>query len=325
MLSIPFKKVHGSKNDFLLIDENEVLNSLNHSKRKQLAQSLCDRTNGIGGDGILFIQKSDHCDGKMEIYNADGTVASMCGNGLRCAGRYIMEKTGKNRVVVETMKVDLTVQQYETEQSVPFIQVEISPVSFDPSSLPMVTDKKRVIGERLPELSNQLSFTAVSVPNPHLLSIVSKEVLFSDQLFQLASYVNGENPYFPDGVNVSFIYPIKAGEIFVRTFERGVGFTNACGTAMSAASIVAILNGLHQYEIPLTVYNPGGFVKTIVHNDNGNLSVDLIGNATYCFEGTVQMDFHTGAFHWLKERSFEEEKDYALLEKRAKEIVDSIR
>ncbi|WAA13296.1 diaminopimelate epimerase [Fervidibacillus halotolerans] len=324
MQSIPFRKVHGSKNDFLLIDENNLSQSLNPSMRKKLAQSLCNRTKGIGSDGILFIQKSKHCDGKMEIYNADGTVAAMCGNGLRCAGRYIMEQVGKEKIVVETMKADLSVQKYGDEDSIPFIQVEISPISFDPATLPFHTDQKQVINEKIPGLSDTLLFTAVSVPNPHLLSIVSKKVLLSDELFRIASYVNGKNPYFPDGVNVSFIYPLKEGEIFVRTYERGVGFTNACGTAMSAASIVTILNGLHQYEKPLTVYNPGGYVKTIVHNDSGTLSVDLIGNATYCFDGNVNVNFESDSFDWVKERTYEEERAYSLLENKAKEAFSSL-
>lgn len=321
MLTFTYKKVHGSKNDFILIDEENLQQTLTHEEKVKLALILCNRKTGIGADGILFVTVGGRKDGVMSIYNSDGTVASMCGNGLRVAGRYILEKTGKDEVTVETLKADLYVKKYENkEDDIPFYQVEISPVLFHPSALPMNSDKERIIREPLPELAENLTFTALAVPNPHLISIVSKEILLSDEQERIARFVNGENPYFPDGVNVSFIYPCGDGEIFVNTFERGVGFTNACGTAMSASSLVTILSGLHEYEKTLIVYNNGGYVKTIVHNQGGKQWIDLIGNGTYEYDGDVTVDLEKETIeHVVKIHLYEDEAEqYKRIEQRAK-------
>ncbi|MCU9613604.1 diaminopimelate epimerase [Caldibacillus lycopersici] len=327
MLNVPFKKVHGSRNDFLLIDHKDLPSSFTYQQKQQLTVLLCDRENGIGADGILFVSVGGRTDGVMQIFNSDGSEASMCGNGLRCAGRYILEKTGKDQVIVETLKADLYVKKYhETKTDIPFYQVEISPVLFEPTSLPMKSNLEKVVNEKLDYLSHELTFTAVAVPNPHLISIVTKEILLSEEQGRIAKYVNGENPYFPDGVNVSFVYPIKAGEVFVNTYERGVGFTNACGTAMSASSLVTILQGLHQFEKPLVVYNNGGYVQTIVHNQNGKQWIDLIGNGTYSFDGNVEVDMEKALMTNLEKTYHydEEELQYQQMEKKAKDVILSV-
>ncbi|MCB5935576.1 diaminopimelate epimerase [Caldibacillus thermoamylovorans] len=321
MFTCTFKKVHGSKNDFILIDEKNMQRELSHEEKVKLALLLCDRKTGIGADGILFVTVGGRTDGTMSIYNSDGTVASMCGNGLRVAGRYILEQTGKEEVIVETLKADLYVKKYVEQADFPFYQVEISPILFDPASLPMNTEKAMIINEKLPYLSENLTFTALAVPNPHLISIVPKEILLGGEQERIASFVNKENQYFPDGVNVSFIYPIQKGEIFVHTFERGVGFTNACGTAMSASSLVAILNGLHDYETPLIVYNNGGFVKTIVHKQDDKQWIDLIGNGTYEFDGKVTVDLSRDLMiDFTKLQVYEDEvEQYRKIEEKAKQ------
>jgi len=325
MIHIPFLKVHGSKNDFILIDEELLSVSLTDEQKRDLAIILCDREKSIGADGILFISFQSHVDGRMQIMNADGSEASMCGNGLRCAGRYIMEKTGKDEIVVETKKADLYVRKHHSDRGL-FYKVEISPVLFQPSSLPMNTELDQVINVKLEGISDQLLFTALAVPNPHLVSIVDKKTIKSSTQKEIAEYLNGDNPYFPDGVNVSFVYPIKKGEIYVNTFERGVGFTNACGTAMSASSLVAILNGLYEYEKPLKVYNNGGYVQTIVHNQNEKVWIDLIGNATFSFKGNVNVDLATDVMESAQIVYVyqHEEEQYELIEKEAKEKLKNI-
>ena len=132
------------------------------------------------------------------------------------------------------------------------------------------------------------------MPNPHLISFVDHETLVSEDLGRIASYLNdGKNALFPDGVNVSFVEILSEDEIFVRTYERGVGYTNACGTAMSASSLMYVLEKTDGkgFEKTLSVKNPGGMVKTIVHRkEDGNYFMSLIGNGTFVAKCTVSLD-----------------------------------
>ncbi|EIJ78496.1 diaminopimelate epimerase [Bacillus methanolicus PB1] len=290
-MNIVILKVHGSGNDFLLIDEISNDYSFTEEERSKLAVALCDRKTDLGADGILFVQKGDNADARMRIFNADGSEASMCGNGLRCVARYVCELYGKEEALINTMKADLPVKkQKDIFPNVPTYQVEISPVSFQLNDLPLVLDQNTLLNEKIPALSNELVFSALAVPNPHLVSIVDKDQIHSEVQKHISEYVNGPNELFPDGVNVSFVMPLEKGQIYVRTFERGVGFTNACGTAMSASSLVTCLNGFNSVEEPIEVYNNGGKVRCVVHQQDGAYTIDLIGNATYVYRAEIHVD-----------------------------------
>ncbi|WP_050615275.1 diaminopimelate epimerase [Bacillus testis] len=298
-------KCHGSGNDFLLIDE--YTDSLNYSdaERAEMAVRLCDRSEGLGADGILFFQDSKIADGRMRVFNSDGSEASMCGNGLRCVARYACEKLGMKKLRIETMKAVLEVEEMEPlSEGVETYKVEISPVSFRTADLPMKAPNETFINQTLADCSD-LPFTAIAVPNPHFIAIVDDADAKKDEQQKLAAYWNGENPYFPDGVNVSFVEALRPQEIFVRTFERGVGFTNACGTAMSASSLVACLQGLASFGEELTVYNPGGKVKCAVHQQEDQYTIDLIGNATY--EYKVEMEYQPDGYKVGSRVDFPEE------------------
>ena len=282
------QKVHGSQNTFFLLDQTQLKQTLSQAELVRLAKQLTNSKTGLlgGADGLLVVSASSHQNvlGKMQVINADGSIASMCGNGLRTVGRYLAEKYHQNSFKVETQQADLKVSvEPDWAESVKAISVEISPVSFAKQDLPFAQlNCNQLINQEVPAFAPGLKFTAVAVPNPHLISIVSAEVLASSLLEKLGTKLNQPNPYFPDGVNVSFAQVIDSRHLFVRTFERGVGFTNACGTGMSAASLVFALT--HQQEKVfnhlLTVSNPGGFVQTRVHQQEDHYWIELIGNAT---------------------------------------------
>ena len=282
------QKVHGSQNTFFLLDQTQLKQTLSQAELVRLAKQLTNAKTGLlgGADGLLVVSASSHQNvlGKMQVINADGSIASMCGNGLRTVGRYLAEKYHQNSFKVETQQADLKVSvEPDWAESVKAISVEISPVSFAKQDLPFAQlNCNQLINQEVPTFAPDLKFTAVAVPNPHLISIVSAEVLASSLLEKLGTKLNQPNPYFPDGVNVSFAQVIDSRHLFVRTFERGVGFTNACGTGMSAASLVFALT--HQQEKVfnhlLTVSNPGGFVQTRVHQQEDHYWIELIGNAT---------------------------------------------
>jgi diaminopimelate epimerase len=317
-------KCHGSGNDFLLIDEITETYHFTEKDRQNLAIALCDRKKGIGADGILFVLNSDRCDGKMRVFNADGSEASMCGNGLRCVGRYVTELKKKDEITIETMKADLQISRESSIYAeIPTFKVEISPVLFELKHLPMNIEKQTLIAEKVPEISDTLTFTAVAVPNPHLISIVENEHIISNEQKCISETVNKPNNLFPDGVNVSFVQSLGSDGIYVRTFERGVGFTNACGTAMSASSLVTCLAGLNDYEQEIDVYNNGGKVRVIVHKNEEEFSMDLIGNATYISRYTLKVDVkEPESFLTLNQIDFDEEGRYSELQEHAKEVVE---
>jgi diaminopimelate epimerase len=319
-------KCHGSGNDFLLIDEISNRYTFTEEERQNLALSLCDRQTGIGADGILFVMASEHCDAKMRVFNADGSEASMCGNGLRCVGRYVCELFDKENIIIETMKADLKVASAPAIfDNIPTYNVEISPVYFDLDQVPMNMDHSQVINQKIPEISNRLQFTVLAVPNPHLISIVNAETIISNEQKMISETVNGPNNLFPDGVNVSFVHTLGEGAIYVRTFERGVGFTNACGTAMSASSLVTCLLGHNRLDEEIEVYNNGGKVRVVVRQGSaGHYYMELIGNATYMFEAEFELSLsQPESFEVISHTEFNEEAAYGLLQKHAKKVVDS--
>ena len=298
---VQLQKVHGSQNKFFLLDQTQLQTPLTKDELVNLAQQITNSATGLlnGADGLLVVSNSHHPQalGKMQVINADGSFASMCGNGLRTVGRYLAEKFHKKSFKVETMQSDLRVScQPDWAQNVKAVSVEISPVSFAAADLPFTNlGYSQLLNQAVPEFVPKLTFSAVAVPNPHLISLVSEEVLKSDFLAKLGTKLNQKNPYFPDGVNVSFAQVLSSDHLFVRTFERGVGFTNACGTGMSAASLIYALTNQSEnlFDKLLTVSNPGGFVQTKVHRRDHNYWIELIGNATV----THYIDVAESALH----------------------------
>ncbi|WP_312098824.1 diaminopimelate epimerase [Niallia sp.] len=258
-MNIKITKCHGSGNDFFIIDEISEPYSFSEEERAKLAIALCNRDSSLGADGILYVMPSQVADARMRVFNADGSEASMCGNGIRCVARYVCELLQVEEAVIETMKANLEVKnEADIYPNIPTYLVEISPVSFKTQDLPLHLDTDTLLNEKIPGLHEDLLFTALAVPNPHLITLANKDVLDSDVQETLSKYVNGSNEYFPDGVNVSFVSILDKGSIYVRTYERGVGFTNACGTALSASTLVSILNGYNEENSYVDVYNNGG-------------------------------------------------------------------
>ena len=286
---VQLRKVHGSENHFFLLDQTNLDEPLNDSELSALAQQVTNPQTGIldGADGVLVVNSSEHENvlGQMRVINADGSEASMCGNGLRTVSRYLAEKYHTNQFKVETLTADLQVsRQNDLAPEVPAFSVEISPVRFQPADFPFTNllGDDALIDQPVPAFVAGLNFTAIAVPNPHLISFVDEATMNGNALGELGARLNGVNEYFPDGVNVSFAQILGKNQLFVRTYERGVGFTNACGTGMSATSLAFAMThpNLGEFDHTITVYNPGGMVKTRVHQTADHYWIDLIGNAT---------------------------------------------
>lgn len=286
-MEIKILKCHGSGNDFILIDEIDTPLNWSDEARSKFAITLCDRQSKLGADGILFVQKGKEQPVSVRIFNSDGSEASMCGNGLRCTARYACEKFGVDVMTFETLGG--LIHTYKMENIYEDIQtycVEISPIYLTVDKLPMNWTEPELINQPINDFDEGLRFTAIAVPNPHLIAVVEDMEDFNNQE-KIANIANSDNPYFPDGVNVSFVKVIQDGVIYVRTYERGVGFTNACGTAMSASSYITKKLGHHGSQTEIKVYNDGGFVRCTVACED---KVNLIGNATFEFTATVSYD-----------------------------------
>ncbi|WP_147802980.1 diaminopimelate epimerase [Alkalicoccus halolimnae] len=291
-MNIEFLKCHGSGNDFIIIDEWTKGYRFTEEERKEAAIQLSRRNSIIGSDGILFVIGSSNADAKMRMFNSDGSEAEMCGNGLRCVARYAIEKLKKESLMIETMKAILPAAKVpDVYEGIQTFEVAIEPVSLNPASLPLQTGKASWKETIIPEIDKELTFTALSVPNPHLVTIVEK--VSDEQVKAVGKKANELKQLLPNGTNVSFVKIINESTIFVRTYERGVGLTNACGTAMSAATLVSCLLGRQPLNEVITVLNPGGMVQTVAEvRGDESYSIKLRGNATYEFSGSVQLDFH---------------------------------
>ena len=316
-MDLRMQKVHGSENDFFLIDETLLERQLTKSEIDDLRISLCNRANGLlgGADGILLVQEATNGTSlaKMRVINSDGSEASMCGNGLRTVARYLAEKYDEDKFTVETMFADLKVKKStELAECVVTYQVEISPVNFATEKIPMCTKKNCITDEVIPELSEFIKFSVVSVPNPHLISFVEHEWLDSDEFERIALAVNSKNSLFPEGINMSFVEILGENQLFVRTYERGVGFTNACGTAMCASSLMYVLLKSSVFGETIMVKNNGGMVKTMVHeNKKGGYWMELVGNATKTNELHGQLlAFKNANFELIENHETKEQADY---------------
>jgi diaminopimelate epimerase len=276
-MKLPLIKCHGSKNEFLIIDETQQF-QLSNDQRIQFSQVLCDPSNGIGADGILFYISSQVADACMKMLNPDGSEAEMCGNGLRCIGRYCSEQLDKSSVLIETMKANLEVCRVaDIIKNVDSFEAEIKPVCLEVKSLPMMADSENFVDKIIPSLSKSLKFTALSIPNPHLITFVDE--IDENVVQKIGERANELVEILPRGVNVSFVKLLAPQQIFVMTYERGVGITNACGTAMSASSFVSCYLNHNQFGQTIKVLNKGGMVNCTA--DLSKLMVKLSGNATF--------------------------------------------
>jgi diaminopimelate epimerase len=291
-MKLQILKCHGSGNDFILIDEYENI-LFSEEQRVTLSKSLCDRKGNLGADGILFFQKGEKAICKMRMFNPDGSEAEMCGNGLRCLGRYACEKFATDDVLVETLKsLSQVNKERDIHEGVETYQAELSTVSLNTIDIPIVHNEPSLICQPLPALSTNLTFTAVSMPNPHIVSIVNN--ISDTELEQIGEKANQLTALFPKGVNVNFCKIIDNSSIYVRTYERGVGLTKSCGSGMSASSLVSCLLKHHLFERSINVYNQGGLVRCKpTENNQHQYSVFLSGNATFMFSNTITFEFQS--------------------------------
>ncbi len=276
-MKLNFTKMHGIGNDYIYFD----CTKRDLPAPSELAIQLSDRHFSIGGDGIVLILPSILCDFKMRMFNNDGSEAEMCGNAIRCVGKYVYEKGlhKSNRVTVETRAGMKTLELFIEDGKVISVRVDMGAPILDPKLIPVTADANEFV---LQTEKYEFDVTCVSMGNPHAVIYV-EETDFAE-FFTLGKEIEC-HPAFPAKTNVEFVKLIDNNTIEMRVFERGTGETLACGTGACASFVATYKKGL--IENGSYVKLKGGELY-IEMADNGH--VFMTGTATIAFEGTVEVE-----------------------------------
>lgn len=271
-----FTKMHGAGNDYIYV------NCVEHvlEQPAQLAIALSDRHFGIGSDGLICICSSEIADFKMEMYNADGSYSPMCGNGIRCVGKYVYDKglTDKTVLTIETGGDVKTLWLNLVDGQVETVRVCMGSPVFAPQQIPILSDQQTFINQPIDVAGSTYHVTGVSVGNPHAVLFVPD--VSSVSLEKLGPLFE-EHVLFPKRINTEFVQVIDRKHLKMRVWERGSGETLACGTGATASLVAAVCNDLS--EDAATVSLLGGDLY-IEWDRNENL-LYMTGPATTVFEG----------------------------------------
>lgn len=281
---IEFTKMQGCGNDYVYIDGARFVIPM--EEKSELVRRLSNRNFGIGSDGVIFINTiaKDGVDFEMEMWNADGTRSEMCGNGMRCVGKYVYDKglTNKENVAVisggHVKYLDYTFE----DGKVKFVKVDMGAPILKASDVPVISENETVVAEDIVVKGETYQMTCVSMGNPHA-------VVFMDNVADLdiekvgPHFENHER--FPRRTNTEFVRVIDRKTLEMRVWERGTGETLACGTGACATAVAAILNGYAEDEV--TVKLLGGDLK--IKWDKDENTVYMTGPCEVSFEGVIEV------------------------------------
>ncbi|MBP5568211.1 MAG: diaminopimelate epimerase [Treponema sp.] len=295
-----FKKMHGCGNDYIYFDCTKNDFPGGAEGEKQAAIKLSDRHFGIGGDGIIIIKKGKTAQFEMVMYNADGSRSQMCGNGIRCVGKFVYD-TGYTKdfenpreFTVESMgavKI-LTVVKGNPGDKETWLTVDMGKPILEAQKIPVKAEaipggeKNKVIMHPLTIQGNEYKITCVSMGNPHAVVFINKKPEDFDVCGVGPLFEN--NDFFPERTNTEFAYVEDRHTIWMRVWERGTGETLACGTGTCATVVAAILNGFVDAGETITVHLLGGDLK-IKWSGHEEDSVFMTGPAENVFTGEVSL------------------------------------
>ncbi len=276
---LQFTKMHGLGNDYVYMDAiNQKIEN-----RSELAKFVSDRHFGIGSDGLILICPSEKADFRMQMFNQDGSEAEMCGNGIRCVGKFVYDKglTNKENITVETLAGIKTLVMTAKNGKIETARVDMGEPILEPEKIPVISNEDPVKNLRLEEEGRNFTCTCVSMGNPHAVTFIEEDV----NKFDICKYGAKleVNKAFPKKANIEFINVIDDKTLKMRVWERGAGETLACGTGACAVTVAAILNGYTERTV--TVHVLGGDLK-IEWSKNDN-HVYMTGPATTVFEGKI--------------------------------------
>ncbi len=282
---------HGSKND-IFVAAMTPRDFASDAELAAFVRHLCDRSGPFGGDGVYFYD-ADPKIPQAWFFNPDGSSAEFCGNGMRCLGRVVLDLRGADSATISSGGRQYTVRRGETiktttettaETGVHQIALEHPAVDFSPA-VPVVAGRSPLDEAALNELDPALRFTAVTIPNPHLVALIDSYV--ESDLIEMGERIAARPDVFPAGANLSVLLPLTPDEVFVRTFERGAGLTASCGSGMAASRAVYSRVGRIEPERLVLVRNAGGVAAVSLRVRDGQWFPVLEGNATFVYRATV--------------------------------------
>ncbi len=282
-MQLKFTKMQGAGNDYIYCStfDQEINNP------EALSVRLSDRHFGIGGDGIILVCPSDVADAKMRMFNLDGSEGKMCGNGIRCVGKYLFDHNmidikEKDEITVETLSGIKNLKAFTQDGEVTTLRVDMGKAELNPKNIPVKWDRDRMISERITIGGKDYDATCVSMGNPHCVVFVDNVDGFD---LEHIGPMFENNELFPERVNAEFVKVLNDHTIKMRVWERGSGETWACGTGACAVAVAACENGFCKKGEDITVKLKGGDL-IINYTDD---TVYMTGEATRVFDGVIEI------------------------------------
>ena len=274
-----FTKMHGLGNDYVYINcfEETI------KDRPALARFVSNRNFGVGSDGLICVDKSDVADFKMDMYNADGSSSGMCGNGIRCVGKFVYDKglTDKTTITVESGGEIKILELFLKNDVVTSVRVDMGRPTLESRLIPIMSDLEAYVNQPIDIDGTEYHITCVLMGNPHA-------VMFLDEIAGLDLANIGplfeHHPLFPERVNTEFVKVDSRDKLSMRVWERGSGETLACGTGASAVLVAAVLNG--HCDTRATVTLLGGDLEIFWDREHSG-HVFMTGPAQTVFEGEL--------------------------------------
>lgn len=293
-----FTKMHGCGNDYIYI--NGFSEKIPQSQKPLLARAISRRHFGVGGDGVIFVNPSQQADFEMEMYNADGSRAEMCGNGIRCVAKYVYDAgmTDATRISVVSggrrRELELTVEGASAGSGsgaargvVTSVRVDMGSPELKPELIPVEAAGERCVNELLRTGDREYRITCVSMGNPH--AVIFAEDVAGLELEKIGPALESHSR-FPNRMNVEFVQVLDRETVFMRVWERGTGETLACGTGCCAAAVACVLNGLTEPALTVRVLGGGLFIEW----DRARDRIYMTGPAETVFEGELALE-HIGS------------------------------
>ena len=274
-----FCKMHGLKNDFVVIENMQR----QHGLTKEQIMFLCNRKEGIGADGLILIEPSLCADVRMKYFNSDGSIAQVCGNGLRCVAKYVYDKkliaNSQMRIESEGRGYDIVIKALDEQKEAKTIRVNMGKACFESAKIPVETGDTTALNITTEIAGESMSLSAVAFPNPHAILIAES---WDEKTMQRIGAALQQHALFLQQVNANFVIVKSRGEVELTTYERGVGITEACGSGACATAAVLYKNNI--VDAKVLVKMPGGTLKI---NIDSNEDVFMTGEAVTVFAGTI--------------------------------------
>ena len=274
-----FTKMHGIGNDYIYINCFEE--KIEEDKIPELTVRLSDRHFGVGSDGIILICPSDKADFRMRMFNGcDGSESEMCGNGIRCVGKYVYDRgmTEKTTVTIETLAGIKTLVLNVKDGAVESVRVDMGEPDFSTANIPVNTQYPVFVNKPVQVLGKTYNLTCVSMGNPHAVTFVDD--VGSVEIEKVGPALENHE-LFPKRANIEFIECVSGDMLKMRVWERGSGETLACGTGASASTAAAVLNGLSGRKVKIQLL---GGVLELEWNEKDN-HIYMTGPAQFVYDG----------------------------------------